>query len=722
VSRPPKPQPRTSPPATSARCAHHVWVGLLGLGLAVALGGTWLAVGRVRVKRDPGLSVLLITIDTLRADALGCYGHPTVSTPWIDRLAASGVRFERAHAQNVVTLPSHANILAGLLPLEHGVRDNAGFHFPDGVPTLATILKQRGYRTGAFVSAFPLDSRFGLTRGFDVYDDRFADAESRVALRMQERRGQDTVLAARRWLDAQAGAPSFLWVHVYDPHFPYDPPEPFASRFAGDPYHGEVAAADDALRPLLEPLLQAGAQGRTLTVLTADHGEALGEHDEETHGIFAYEGTLRVPLLLHQPGLLGPRVVRDAVRHVDILPTVLDALELEPAAGLRGRSLLRLASGGGDPPPETSYFEALSGMLNRGWAPLRGVIHARFKYVELPIAELYDLAADPGESRNLAAAEPARLEELRGLLASLRQGERGLARERESAETRARLMALGYLSGSTPEPKERYTEEDDPKRLIGLDRMLQEALSRYARGDLAGALALCEELVQRRPEMPVSWQQLGSMRRAQGDLRGAVAALKKSIELKPDDADTAALLGVYLNEAGAPHEALRFLEPYAGRSDPDIDVLIAHGMALASLGRPREALASFERVRVLDPSNALALVNVGTVHLMTGERARAAQAFVQALELDPNVARAHNSLGVIAAQEGRLDEALQHWQEGVRLDAHDSQMLFNLGTLLVRVGRGGEARQYLEGYLREVTPGTETTDTERVRQMLKVLD
>lgn len=686
--------------------------------LVLAAGAAWFWRRPAALRRDPGLSVLLITIDTLRADALGCYGRAGGGSPWIDRLAASGVRFEHAHAQNVVTLPSHANILSGRLPLAHGVHDNAGFRFREDVPTLATILKQRGYRTGAFVSAFPLDSRFGLTRGFDVYDDRLGDAEARRALRMQERRGTDTVLAARRWLDAQAGAPIFLWVHVYDPHFPYDPPEPFASRYAGDPYHGEVAASDEALRPLLEPLLEAGRASRTLVVLTADHGEALGEHEEVTHGIFAYEGTLRVPLLLHQPGILEPRVVDDAVQHVDILPTVLDALAVAAPPGLAGTSLLPMLAGGAAP-PATVYFEALSGMLNRGWAPLRGVIEGGFKFVDLPLPELYDLAGDPGETRNLAASQPARLEALRARLASLRSGERGMRRAEESAEARERLAALGYVSSSAPTVKERYTDEDDPKRLIGLDRLLQEALNRYTSGDVSGALALCEELVKRRTDMPLSWQQLGFLRRASGDLRGAVLALKQAIALKPEDDDTVALLGIYLNEAGSSREAERLLAPYAREEAPDLDVLIAYGVSLASLGRSQEALAVFERVRVLDPSHALALVNIGTVHLMTGDRGGATRSFAQALELDPNVARAHNSLGVIAAQDGRLEEAIRHWREAARLDPHDPQTLFNLGTTLVKLGRSDEARPFLEGYLRETLPGDEPADVARVRELLE---
>ena len=232
------------------------------------------------MRREPGLSVLLITVDTLRADAVGAYGNRNALTPWMDRLAARGVLFEDAHAHNVVTLPSHANMLSGRYPLEHGVRDNAGFRFPQGTETLATLLAARGYRTGAFVSAFPLAARFGLGRGFEVYEDAFVGAGPRPAFVEQERTGPETVALARRWVEAQQGQPFFCWVHVFEPHYPYAPPEPFASRFRGDPYHGEVAAADAALAPLLEPLLAAGERGRTLVVLTADHGESLGEHGE----------------------------------------------------------------------------------------------------------------------------------------------------------------------------------------------------------------------------------------------------------------------------------------------------------------------------------------------------------------------------------------------------------------------------------------------------------
>jgi arylsulfatase A-like enzyme len=337
--------------------------------------------------------VLLITVDTLRADAIGAYGDKGGATPHLDRLAAAGVRFDRAHAHNVVTLPSHANILSGRYPIDHGVRDNAGFRFPASLDTAATILKSRGYRTGAFISAFPLDSRFGLARGFDVYDDGFVDATPRPAFLEQERKGSETVGRAVKWRQAQGSEPTFSWVHVYEPHFPYRPPEPFAARFRSDPYEGEVAAVDAELAPLIDPILDAGPDARTLVIVTADHGESLGEHGEATHGIFAYEATLRVPLIVYAPQLLGPRVVSSLARHVDVLPTILDAVGVDIPTDLRGQSLLPVARGEPDKIEVDSYFEALSASLNRGWAPLTGIMRGTLKYIDLPVPELYDEAA-----------------------------------------------------------------------------------------------------------------------------------------------------------------------------------------------------------------------------------------------------------------------------------------------------------------------------------------
>jgi arylsulfatase A-like enzyme/Flp pilus assembly protein TadD len=685
------------------------------VGAFVVLAATVAACRGGRAKGEPGLDVLLITVDTLRADALGAFGNERASTPWIDRLAEGGLRFTRAYAHNVVTLPSHSNILSGRYPFEHGVRDNAGFRFPPDVETLATRLKRLGYRTGAFVSAFPLSSRFGLARGFDAYDDSFL---SGAGLRQadEERPGPVTVEAARRWLAAGSG-PTFLWVHLYEPHFPYEPREPFASRFPDDPYLGEVAAADAALEPLLRPLVGAGKSGRTVVVFTGDHGESRGEHGEKTHGIFAYEGPLRVPLIVFCPRLASPARVESPVRHVDIVPTILEAIGAPRVPDLPGRSLLAART---DPDSPPSYFEALFGMMSRRWAPLYGVVRGPLKYIELPMAELYDLTADRREERNLVATRPEDLDRMKALLGRIRAADRGPSRGvSEDAETRERLRALGYLAASDAAPsKERYTEDDDPKRLIALDAELQAVDARRKAGDLAGALVQCEDVVRRRPTMPLALVQLSLLQREAGRLPEALKTAERALALAPDDAQTASTVASHLNDLGRFRESAELLEPYAGRSEPSLDVLLTRGAALAETQRTDEALAVFRRALDLAPTSARILVDVGNVHLAARQYEPAREAFDQAIARQPDLARAHNGLGVLAAETGHLDEAVARWKKAAELDPQDWDTLYNLGRALRRAGRDAEARPYVERFAREAPPALYARDIREARQWL----
>ncbi|HEV7499129.1 MAG TPA: sulfatase-like hydrolase/transferase, partial [Vicinamibacteria bacterium] len=687
-----------------------------GLALVLATLGIWWSRAPAPIRRDADLDVLLITIDTLRADALGCYGNASVETPWIDGLAGAGVRFASAHAQNVVTLPSHANILSGRYPLDHGVRDNAGFRFPRGTDTLATLLSARGYHTGAFVSAFPLDSRFGLDRGFDVYDDQLGDPDVRTAFLMPERPGARTVALARQWREAQGAARTFTWLHLYEPHFPYTPPEPFATRYAQSPYHGEVAYADSLLGPVLEPLLRAGRDGRTLVILTGDHGEGLGEHGEKTHGIFAYDTTLHVPLVLYAPRLFGARTVADRVRHIDILPTVLDALGLAMPPGLPGRSLLPLAVGRRED-PAPSYFEALSSSLNRGWAPLTGLAEDRLKFIDLPIPELYDLDADPHETKNLAAVQTPSLEALRGRLDRLRASDQGIARAAETAEAREQLRSLGYASTSAP-GKAHHGQEDDPKRLIGLDDAIQDVVTLFQSGRLDQAIARVKDVLAQRPDMPLALQHLAYLQRQTGDLAGAVATLQRSLALHADDTESAALLGAYLNESGHAREAAAVLGAYAARQDPDLDILMARGAALAQVGRIPDAVATFERALAIDPSNAVAKANLGTVYLGIRDYARARSILEEALVLDPDVSRAHNALGVIAAETGRPEEAITHWKRAVELNPKEWDTVYNLGLLLRKQNHEAEARTYFERFVRGAPAAQYGEDIRKLKALL----
>jgi arylsulfatase A-like enzyme/tetratricopeptide (TPR) repeat protein len=691
-------------------------VAALGLA-AVAAAALWLARPEPSVGGVSGLNVLLVTVDTLRADAVGAYGRAGSPTPTIDRLARDGVLFTQAHAHNVVTLPSHANLLSGRLPPDHGVRDNAGFRVPATLETLATHLRRAGYRTGAFVSAFPLDARFGLTAGFDEYDDRFTDAGPRPAFLIQERAGAATVARARQWIQAAGEGPWFAWVHLYEPHFPYDPPEPYASRWPGEPYLGEVAAADGALSSLLDPILAEGSAGQTLVVVTSDHGESLGEHGESTHGIFAYEAALRVPLVIYQPRLLRPGVVDEPAAHVDVLPTILHALAMEVPSGLAGRTLLPAMAGRPADPDRVVYFEALSASFHRGWAPLTGIIRAGMKYIDLPIPELYDLHADPRETRNLAASDPAAVAALRERLEGFRAAAPAQA-SRESAEARERLRSLGYLSGGEAPPPDRYTEADDPKTLIPLDTMLQEIVERYLAGDLSGALARARDLVDRRPSMAVSWMQLAHLEREAGDLRAAVSSMERALALSPGDPERLALLGAYLTEAGRAQDAADLLAVPARAPDADPDLLATRALALARLGRLDEALATLDGARARNPASATLLVHRGTVLLMGDQRTAAHDAFAEAIRLNPDTARAHSSLGVLAVEDGRSELAAEHWRAATALDPREHDRILSLGIALARAGRDTEARACFEFFAATAPRARYARDLDRVRAWL----
>jgi tetratricopeptide (TPR) repeat protein len=410
--------------------------------------------------------------------------------------------------------------------------------------------------------------------------------------------------------------------------------------------------------------------------------------------------------------------VTEPVRHVDVLPTVLDALGSSIPQGLPGRSLLPLAAGASEASAPV-YFESLSASLNRGWAPLYGVMRGRTKYIDLPVPELYDLERDPAESENLATTRPETVETLRPLLDRFRAAEPEVQRQEESQQTRERLQALGYLATETRTIEKAYTEADDPKNLIALDSMLHDIAGLHARGDLEGALALGRELLRRRPDMPLAHSRMAYLLRDLGDLDGAVAALQKAFALDPSDRDNLAVLGAYLNEAGREAETLALLEPHVGGDAPDLDVLTAYGVAQAQAGRFEGALATFARAREQDPSNAMVLVNTATVHMMSGEHARAREALESALELKPDLARAHNSLGVIAAREGRMGEAVDRWTRAVELDPREFDTLFNLGSTLVGLGRTAEARPYLERFSQEAPPALYARDIAQTRAWLE---
>lgn len=658
-----------------------------------------------------GADVLLITVDTLRADSLGFAGNAKASTPLLDRLAAAGRVFTDAHAHNVVTLPSHTNLLTGLYPFQHGVRDNSGFVLDAKVPTLATLLSAAGYQTAAFVGAFPLDARFGLGRGFATYDDGYARGSNPAQFQMAERRGDQVVEPALRWWQSQKGKQRFLWVHLYDPHSPYAPPEPFAGRFRDQPYLGEIAATDSYLAPLVQPFLD-GREPPALVIFTSDHGEALGEHGELTHGLFAYEATLKVPLVIWGPKIAPGSDTRPA-RHVDVLPTVLDALGVEPPQGLPGRSLLRAvpSEGGGD-----SYFEALTSNLNRGWAPLRGLIRERKKWIELPLPELYDLAVDAAESENLFPRE-------RRLAAALRQKlpQESVwppAKGTVSEEEAERLRSLGYITGDAG-AKASYTEADDPKRLIAVDAKLQESNTAYSDGHFERAAALAREAIALRPDLSPAYENAALALRQLERHDEAIALLRSAIDRGIRPPTLLRNLALSLCEVGRPQEAVQLLQPLAAQAEPE--TLVTFGIALSDAGRPDEAVAALERAGAADADNPDVWENLGIAELRRGDAAKARAHLQKALQLNDNLPISWNTLGVALYQSGDPAAALAAWERSVLLDPRQYDALFNVGLVGAEIGRTAQARQALERFLSTAPRDRFGPDLEKARQRLRQL-
>jgi len=675
----------------------------------VAVGAWWLVrTPAFTLDVEADRNVLLISIDTLRADALGSYGG-RATTPNLDRLSARGARFDFAHAHAVVTLPSHASMLTGRYPYEHGIRDNTGYRLKPGTETLATRLKAAGFATGAFVGGFPLDSQFGLDQGFDRYDDTMGSG----AADERERRADVVAASALDWIDQQSGK-WFSWVHVYDPHVVYDPPAEWRDRFPNDPYLGEVSWTDHALGALLDRL--DSLPRRTLVIVTADHGESLGEHGELTHGVFAYEPVLRVPLIVAEIGadMDEPtgRLITTPARHVDLVPTVLESVGIDATNVASGTSLRSVVNeGAGDDRP--SYFEAMTATIQRGWAPLRGVVVQGEKYVDLPIPELYDLRNDPKEARNGAAVNPSRAEVLLNTLRGFNMTAPGRPRQ-ESAETIDRLRSLGYIGGGAATAREQYTETDDPKRLIELDQWLTQAAQAQREGRAQDAVRLYQQVISRRPDTEDAYRKLALVHWRSGRAAEAISTLEAALTQGITQSEVRIKLAQYLAESGQPQRAIELLEQMTG-DDPD--ALIGLGNAYLAAGKTREALAAFDRLLTIDPNHALAHENIGVTHLRGGNIPAAEAALRRAVSLDAGLSGAWTALGVLLSTTGRHEEALKAWQQALTADPQSLDALYNLTINLARLGRIGEARRFGEQYLRAAPPFLRD-DIAQIRQII----
>ena len=641
-----------------------------------------------------GPSLLLLTLDTTRADSLGCYGaaRAAARTANLDSLAARGTRYARALAPAPLTLPAHCSLMTGLDPPFHGVRDNGTAILPPSLPTLASVLSSRGYATAAFVSSRVLDRRFGLGRGFQTFgDDMVAEREGEHGY--AERNAAAVTTAALGWLARRPpGRPFFLWVHYYDPHSPYAPPGDWSAASADRRYAGEVAYMDSEIGRLLRGLPEAS---RTLVAAAGDHGEMLGEHGERDHGLLLYRASLEVPLILAGPGVPAGRVVPGTVGTRALAATLLDLLGVREAARPFGVPLPLPGPTAGEERAEAVYSESWMPATAYGWSPLRAASDARLRYVLAPRPELYDFVADPGETRNLVAERPKDAERLRGVLAEIERRSKGRAAPAASPppEVVNALRSLGYLSGSGP-PRERGRGLD-PKDGIAMLPEFDRANQAMVEGRPAEALPVLEDLVRRSPDNVPFLSRLSDVQAVLGQPDAAVATVRQAIVLNPrldflhlHLANTYKMIG-RLPEARAEYEAALALNPRMPQA----------WLALAELanraGKRDEERRILTRAVEAGTSSAAVLTRLAQIEAAAGELAAAESHGAQATALLPEFAAGWWTWGEVAEKRGRRGEAIARYEKAVSLGFEDARAYLRLGQLLLAEGRTDAARNAL---------------------------
>jgi len=632
---------------------------LLALVLTAGLVSTpalWAA-----AKAQP--NVVFITIDTLRADHLGCYGYKQIHTPNIDALAAESFRFERAYTPVPVTLPAHTAIFTGTYPTLSGMHDFSGNKLSPKQATLASVLKQQGYTTGAVLGSAVLDSRFGLNQGFDFYYDHFDFNRLQESnLEEMERPGNIVADVALDWLAKNSQSKFFLWMHLYDPHYPYRPPAPYSEQYKDRLYDGEIAFADAQVGRLIAFLKAKGLYRNTLIVLTGDHGESLGEHGEKTHGFFIYNATLHVPVLIHLPASTSGKAVTELVSLTDLMPTVLAELKLDVPTQVQGHSLLPLLTEKSD--TRSLYAETFLPRLHFNWSELRSVETEKYQFIEAPKPELYDLAADPGETHNLYVEKKAVAGELQARLNTL---VRQYSADQELAEKTGldpalmeRLKSLGYAGFSGGGNSTANTSSlPDPKDRIQVYELISDAIAESQHGDYQPSTEKLLAALKTEPSsVPVHYL-LGLNYYRLREFPKAVEEFQQVLQLSPD------------------YELAAF----------------QLGLAYARTGDFDQAIVALKKALELDATNFSAAYNLGAAYLKKQMVPEAAAAFRQSIAVNPDYAPAHRALGQILLYQGQADESLSELRKATELDPHDAEAHAALAKALAAKGLNAEAEE-----------------------------
>jgi len=644
-----------------------------------------------------GRSVLLVSIDTLRADHVGVYGAVGAETPRLDALAARGTRFDTAISPAPLTLPSHVSLLTGLDPPHHGVRHNGVYRLEARIETLAERFRAAGYATGAVTGAVVLARRYGLDQGFESYDDGTSSRRSGAG-GFLERPAAEVTDRALDWL-AAAPRPFFLWVHYYDPHHDYRPPPPFAERFQSSPYDGEIAYVDEQLGRLLDGLDRGGSHREKLILVTSDHGESLGEHGESTHAYTLYDAVLRVPLILAGPEVPQGRVVESLVRTVDVAPTLLALAGLPPLAEADGVPMTAYLVEGPPPPERLAYAETLATRIDQGWSPLFAARSERYLFVRAPRPELYEVSVDPAQLENLLESDPDRVRSATERLA--RALEQKMAQSEEQppiaigGASLEQLRALGYALPSEPLPGSGL----DPKDGLASLSAVLGGVEAYDAGDFAGALLQLERALEDLPASSMAHAYLAYTYLRLGRPQRALPHIEAAVRLAPESAYYQAVLGDTHRQLGNADAAAA-----AYRRGVEIDPsesLAQVGMQwlYAKRGDLERAAAHASRASEGDPRGALTRVQIGLVWEEAGQPRLALRAFREAVRLDPEMEFAQMLLAIALAREGRIAESERHRQLAGPL-IQDAPLATRLVAASLRGGDASRAERLLRDLLR----------------------
>jgi choline-sulfatase len=651
------------------------------------------------------LNVVLITIDTLRSDRVSSYGSDLVHTPNIDSFASEGVLFSNAASTVPFTLPAHSSILTGLYPPGHGVRENVGYTLDPGIPTLAEVVSDGGWSTAGFVSAFVLDRRWGIGRGFDHYFDDFDLAEFDTPnLSSVQRSGDVTIGEAVRWLDGRPeDAPFFLWLHLYDPHDPYTPPEPFKSQYPGRAYDGEVAYTDSLIGEFRKALEERGLLSSSLVILTADHGEGLGDHGEASHGFFVYDSTIHVSLIMRPPsGVTGGREVDTAVSHVDIFPTILDAVGLAAPKAVHGQSLLPIVAGENVDLDRGVYSESLYPLLHYGWAPLRAIRTDNRKLISAPRPEVFDVLTDPREEHDLSLEQPGVTGELEERLSDLRAKIEGDAPATGAApdidpETLAQLQALGYAAGQGGVSLEDETDRPraDPKDKIGLHRTIMRAQS-LMREDEEKAEKTLLAVLETDPDILDAHQMLGQLSTTQRRFDDALGHYRRALELDPAHKNSLMGMASSYQALGRREEALVGFRRVLEVCGPDTRASLAIADLEVRLGRLEEAARALDEAAATTEVPGLIHNKLGEVRAEQGRSGEAMTLFAKAIGERDDFALPYFNIAVLYEEGGEAEPAIANYEKAIELAPKYYEAQFNLGRLLGYLGQVDRQQELYE--------------------------